>query len=123
MIKEFPFAKYHDEGIIEIFGNESGSPEITAVCPAPDVNTKDGAARQKKYDEACDGITLQGYLIVEKKMIRNEVFDDPGQKTTLQVRYRPCKTKSEIEQLHMQIVKILGIKGEFKGVWVGEVPK
>lgn len=123
MIKEFPFVKYHDGGIIEIFGNESGTPEVTAVVPAPDINTPNGVERQKRYDEATNGITLQGYLIIEKKMIRNKSFDDPGQQTTLQIRYRPCKNRSEIEQVHMQITKILGMNGDWAAIEVGGVPK
>ena len=108
-VREFSFAHYHDDGTIEIFGNEDGFPIITAVCPAPDVNTKTGGERQKLFDEAMNGITLQGYFITEQKMIKNIAFDRPGQKTTLQVKYRACRNKSEIESVHRKIIKILGI--------------
>jgi hypothetical protein len=124
MIKEFPYVKYHEDGIIEVFGNESGTPIITGVVPAPDINTKDGVERQKRYDEATNGITLQGYFIISQKLIRNEGFDKKGQKTTLKLSYRPCKNKQEIEQIYLKILKILGKEiGEYSVVEVGGVPK
>ena len=107
IIKEFPFCTYYKDGMIEIFGNESGSPSVTAVCPAPDINTKNGEERQKRHDEACNGITLQGYLITSRKLIHNKAFDKRGQKTTLQVKYRPCKNKDEIQMVHSEIIKII----------------
>jgi hypothetical protein len=124
MIKEFPYCKYHDGGIIEVFGNEYGLPIITGVIPAPDINTKDEIERQKRYDEAIDGITLQGYIIISKKLIRNEGFDKKGQKTTLKLSYRPCKNKQEIEQVYFKILNILGQDiGEYSIIENGVVPK
>ena len=107
ILKTFPFCTYYKDGTIEIFGNESGTPQITAVCPAPDINTKDGAERQKRFDEACNGITLQGYLITSKKLIHNQAFDKKGQKTTLQLIYRPCKNNDEIKMVHTEIMKLI----------------
>lgn len=107
IIKEFPFCKYYRDGTIEIYGNESESPRITAVCPAPDINTKDGEERQKRYDKACTGIILQGYLITEKKLIHNKAFDKKGQKTTLKIVYHPCKNKEEIQMIHAEILKLI----------------
>lgn len=111
VLKEFPFCKYHDDGTIEVFGNESGSPEITGLVPSPDVNTKSGEERQKRYDEACNGIILQGYFIVKTELIRNKAFDKPGQKTTLRVVYRPSKNKEELQMVHSNILKIMKLAG------------
>jgi hypothetical protein len=106
-IKTSPFVSVHDDGTIEIFGNPDGMPEITGVVPAPDVNTRSEKERQKRFDEACDQITLQGYVIKSKRLIRNKVFDDPGQKTTLKIVYRPCKNKSEIRKVYSEFQKVL----------------
>lgn len=124
MIREFSYCKYHDDGTIEVFGNDEGYPRYTGVCPAPDVNTKDGVERQKRYDEAINGITLQGYFITDQKLIKNAVFDKKGQKTTLEIKYRPCMNKSEIELVYSKILHLLGMSAEkYKSVEVGTVPE
>ena len=122
MIKECPFCKYYDSGIIEVFGNKEGYPRYTGVCPAPDVNTKP-EDRQKRYDDAINGITLQGYLITYQKFIRNTAFDKKGQKTTLKIKYRPCKNRTEINQVYSKICKILDRNvEEYIGISCGDVP-
>lgn len=104
--KMFPFVRYYDGGF-EVFGNKEGLPRITAVVPAPDVNHRSDEGRQKTHSQACEGVVLQGYLIVSKRLIRNEAFDGPGQKTTLKIIYRPCKNEMEIREVAAQINKIL----------------
>ena len=107
-MKEFPFAKYYDDGtIIEIFGNKEGLPAITGTIPAPDINTSSEEERQKRFDQVCAGITLQGYFFTRKQRIRNIAFDKPGQKTTLSIRYRPCKNEKEIKEVRALVVEIL----------------
>lgn len=106
-MKEFPFAKYYDDGSIEVFGNEEGYPRFSGVIPAPDLNTPSEEERQKIFDRACAGITTQGYFFVKKQRVRNTAFDRKDQKTTLSVRYRACKNKKEIEEVHGLIVEIL----------------
>jgi hypothetical protein len=106
-IKTSPFVTVHDDGTIEIFGNPEGMPEITGVVPAPDVNTRSEKERQKRFKGACDQITLQGYYIKSKRLIRNKVFDDPGQKTTLKIVYRPCKNETEIRGVYSEFQKVL----------------
>lgn len=105
--KEFKFCRYTEEGF-EIFGNKEGLPRITAVVPAPDVNHKTEADRQKTHTEAVNGLTLQGYYIVSKRLIRNEAFDKKGQKTTLKIIYRPCKTPEEMKEVRDSIMQIFG---------------
>lgn len=113
VIKEFKFVKYYEDGF-EVFGNKEGSPRITAVIPAPDINHATEEERQKTHTEACNGVTLQGYLITSKRLIRNTAFDKKGQKTTLKIVYRPCKNKEEIKQVAAEIRKI--------GKWGGDTP-
>ena len=120
--REFKFCKYYADGTIEVFGNESGTPRITGVMPAPDVNTKDGIERERRYTEAITGITLQGYFIESQKFIKNKAFDKKGQKTTLEIVYRPCTNKSEIEQVYKKIITLLGME-PVNGVEVGVVPE
>lgn len=91
------FITIHEDGVVEAFGNKEGSPQITAVIPAPDVNTIDEKERQRRYEHGCDGVILDGFLIISKKMIRNKSFDDPGQTTTMEIVYRPAKTKAELK--------------------------
>jgi hypothetical protein len=106
-MKEFPFAKYYDDGTIEVFGNKEGYPRLSGVLPAPDINTASEGERQKRFDDACSGITLQGYFFTKKQRIRNTAFDRVDQKTTLSVKYRACKNKKEIEEVHNLIIEIL----------------
>ena len=101
-IKLSPYMTMHDDGSVEIFGTKDGVLEITGVVPAPDVNTKSEKERLKRFEEACDQITLQGYLIKSKKRIRNKTFDDPGQQTTLKIVYRTCRNKAEIRKVHAE---------------------
>ena len=103
--KDFKFCRYTEDGF-EIFGNKEGLPKITAVVPAPDVNHKTEEDRQKTHTDACNGITLQGYFIVSKRLIRNEAFDKKGQKTTLKIIYRPCKTPKEMAEVRDSIMQI-----------------
>ncbi len=109
IVKEFKFCRYYEDGI-EVFGNKEGLPRITAVVPAPDVNHKTEEDRQKTHNEACNGLTLQGYYIVSKRLIRNEAFDKKGQKTTLKLIYRPCKTPEEVMEVRDSIMQILGYR-------------
>lgn len=104
-IKEFKFCRYYEEGF-EVFGNKEGLPKITAVVPAPDINHKTEKDREKTHTDACNGIILQGYYIVSKRLIRNETFDKKGQKTTLKLIYRPCRTPKEMMEVRDSIMKI-----------------
>ena len=106
-MREFTFAKYYDDGTIEIFGNEEGYPRFSGVIPAPDVNTQSEEERKKRFDVACASISIQGYYFTKKRRIRNIAFDKPGQKTTLSVEYRACKNKREINEVHDLVVEIL----------------
>ena len=115
-MKEFPFAKYYDDGTIEIFGNEEGLPAISGTIPAPDINTSSEEERQKRFDQVCAGISLQGYFFTKKQRIRNIAFDKPGQKTTLSIRYRPCKNEKEIKEVHALVMEILR-SGILKEEW------
>jgi len=111
-MKEYPFCKYHDNGTIEIFGNKEGYPRISGVIPAPDCNHLTEVKRQKTHNDACNQITLQGYLITSKRLIRNIAFDKPNQKTTLSIRYRPCKNENEIRRVYLMIKDILNEDAE-----------
>lgn len=107
VIKEFPFAKYYSDGSIEVFGNEEGYPRIKGVIPAPDINHSSEEEREQTHNATCNAITLQGYLITYRKRIRNMAFDSPAQKTTLSIRYRPCRNKEEIQQVYSKIRELI----------------
>jgi hypothetical protein len=106
-MKEFPFAKYYDDRTIEIFGNKEGLPVISGTIPVPDISTPSEEERQKRFDQVCAGITLQGYFFTKKQRIRNIAFDKSDQKTTLSIRYRPCKNEKEIKEVRALVVEIL----------------
>lgn len=60
-----------------------------------------------RHAAACNGLYLRGFFIVSKRRIRNDAFDNPGQKTTLKITYRPCKNKSETKEVHAEIKRII----------------
>jgi len=101
------YAEYFPDGSVEISGCKDGHPRITAVVPAPDVNTPSEEERVQRHNQACDALYLRGYYIVSRRRIRNTTFDRTGQKTTLKVIYRPCKNKREVEQVHREILRII----------------
>jgi len=105
--KEFRYAKYYEDGSVEIFGSKEGYPRIMGVVPAPDINTKSEEEREAVHTEACDNITLEGYLITAKKRIRNQAFDKKDQKTTLQIQYRPAMNEEEVNEIHRRITEII----------------
>ena len=102
--------KYVQKGVnvdIEIFGNPEGFPSIVAVVPAPDLNCRDETERQARFDEAIENLILAGQFITSMQRIRNTTFDRKDQKTTLQIKYRPCTNDDEIKAIHEKITVIL----------------
>jgi len=110
--KSFDFVKYESDGTFTILGNKKGYPRYTAVIPAPDCNHLTEESQEKTHREACENIVLQGYFITFKKRIRNTAFDHSNQKTTLKIRYRPCRTPDEMKTIAAEIKKILTLRGE-----------
>jgi hypothetical protein len=106
-VKKLDYVTYYSDGSIEVFGNEDGMPVIGAVLPAPDVNTASEEERERRHREGIDSLLLNGYFIESARRIRNRAFDGPGQKTTLEVKYRPCKTEGEIRVVKDKIARIL----------------
>jgi hypothetical protein len=86
---------------------KNGMPELTGVIPAPDLNTKSEEERLEKFDKVCEQLLLKGYFIKSKWRIRNKAFDKPGQKTTLKIVYRPCKTEDEMKIVFKKAMAIL----------------
>lgn len=105
-VYKLDYAEYRDDGTITIRGNPDGYPQITGVVPAPDISySPDG--REIWHNGAKDNLILRGYLIVSWRLINNEAFDGPEQKTTLEVTYRPCQNKKEMAQVSESIKRIL----------------
>lgn len=100
------YVEYSADGAITIFGNREGSPRFTGAIPAPDINTKTLEARLKRYKDACDDLTLQGYFIISRRLVCNTAFDKRGQKTTMKVIYRPCKNEDEAKKVKKEICEI-----------------
>lgn len=92
---------------IEIYGNKDETPTITAVVPAPSLNCKDESERQKRFDDAIENLILEGQFITSMKRIKNQAFDLDGEKTTLQIVYRPCKNEDEIKAIYDKIRAIM----------------
>jgi len=107
VVKKLDYVTYYDDGSMEISGNEDGMPVIEGVLPAPDVNTASEEEREKRHREGMDSLILNGYFIESARRVRNKAFDKPGQKTTLKVRYRPCKNEGEIRVVKEKIARIL----------------
>lgn len=107
IVKKLDYVTYYSDGSIEVFGNEDGMPIIGAVLPAPDVNTASEEEREARHREGMDSLLLNGYFIESARRIRNRTFDGPGQKTTLEVKYRPCKNEGEIRVVKDKIARIL----------------
>ena len=97
-------AVYGDDGSLEIFGNEQGLPQATAVIPCP---WADETERQKRFEDALESLVLKGYFIIETKRIRNEAFDKKNEKTTLEVKYRACKSEQEIHAVASKIKEVV----------------
>lgn len=112
VVKKLEYVTYYDDGYMEIFGNEDGMPVIEGVLPAPDVNTSSEEERERRHQEGIDGLILNGYFIESARRVRNKTFDGPGQKTTLKVRYRPCKNEGEIRVVKDKITRILRQKAK-----------
>jgi hypothetical protein len=106
MSERIGYVEYHDDRI-EIHGNADGYPRMTGVIPAPDINTPSEEEREKQFKRVCDDLYLQGYFIVSKRRVRNTTFDRQGQKTTLKIVYRPCKTENEIMQVKDEIQRVV----------------
>lgn len=109
------YAEYGADGSITLYGSRDGYPRFTAVVPSPDINARTPEDREKTHAEACDMLVLQGYYITSQKYIRNPAFDGPGQKTTLEVMYRPCKDEGEMRVVKDRILKILDRKISLRG--------
>ena len=104
------YAEYGADGSITLYGSRDGYPQFTGVVPSPDINTRTPEDREKRHADACDMLALQGYYIASQKYIRNPAFDEPGQKTTLEVMYRPCKDEGEMRVVKERILKVLDRK-------------
>jgi hypothetical protein len=111
-IMESGNAIYYENGTVEIRGHESGLPKIDGVVPAPFC---DETERQKRFQAAIDQITMSGYMILETKRIRNDAFDKKDANTTLQIKWRTCKTEDEIKAVHAKIMDIMN-KGATKEI-------
>lgn len=107
VVKKLDYVTYYDNGMIEVFGNQDGTPLIGAVLPAPDVNTTSEGERQKRHQEGLESLILHGYFILSQRRVRNKVFDRVGQQTTLSVKYRPCMNEDEIKVTYKKIQGIL----------------
>lgn len=113
-IMETGNAIYYEDGTVEIFGDKSGLPEFNTLVPAPHC---DEPERQRRYRKAIEQITLQGYMILETKRVRNDAFDKKDQKTSLKIVARACKTEDEIKAVHENIMEIIN-KGALEQVGV-----
>ena len=71
-----------------------GLPSFEALVPCP---WSTPLTREPEVTEAIESVYMRGYYLVGTKLIHNEAFDKPGEKTTTQLSCRCCKTKDEAE--------------------------
>lgn len=78
------------EAIIPI--NPDGLP--SAECVVPTIAYK-SEERLKEIEKQLDVLALQGKWVDGWKWIKNEAFDNKGEKTTAEIKFRICKNAAE----------------------------
>jgi len=63
-----------------------------------------------------DSYALRGYWVDGWKWVTNQVFDRKGEKTSVEVRFRICKTKDEALVLVESIKEIVNNLEEIQNV-------
>lgn len=105
VIKKADYVTYYKDGQFEISVHPEGLPRIEGVIPAPDVWMSSEEKRVEFFDTSVMKIYLSGWYVVSQRRIRNTAFDKKGQKTTMKVIVRPCKTKKEAEFVRDKILE------------------
>lgn len=81
-----------------------GLPSFEALVPCP---WSTPLTREPEVTEAIESVYMQGYYLVGTKLIHNEAFDKPHEKTTTQLSCRVCKTKDEAEYVLAKVKAIV----------------
>jgi len=91
-------------GHVSVGINAEGLPAFESVVPCP---MKPIDKREQEVQEAKDTIYMSGYFITAEKLIRNEAFDKPGEKTTTQISFRTCKNEEEAKYVMGKVKHIV----------------
>lgn len=94
-----------------VHGNDAGLPQYDGIIPAP---YKSEAEREAIWNEACASIIAHGFLLLSARPCRNEVCDKKGERTSLRVKYRACRTEEEMREVgeKIKLIAKLGYKIE-----------
>jgi selenocysteine lyase/cysteine desulfurase len=90
------FARYYDDGSIEVYVNPRGVPAFEYRLPLFGL---DGAERERTLAAERRAFVLRGLFVTSERMIRNPAFDKRGEASTCRFSVRVCKTKAEVEQV------------------------
>ncbi|MEP7339346.1 MAG: hypothetical protein ABI977_16535 [Acidobacteriota bacterium] len=102
------FATYTDGGVTVAIV-PSGLPVIEGIIPAPFMTE---AARASLLDGMRSGLWASGCWIEKEWRVRNDCFDEKGEKTSTKFRARPCKTEAECKFVLSKIAEILNVGQE-----------
>ena len=89
------FVRFFEDGSIDIKTIPEGLPAYEGEIPSPNINTKSEHERLAHFNKVKAGLYINGYIITSERGIKNKTFDNPGEKTTLKLKYRVCKNKKE----------------------------
>lgn len=84
-------AEIDDEGCL-VIAVVPGGPLMVTLTPTPWMTE---AERQSRFELARKGVYYNGMFIESEKRVRNPLSDKKGEKTTLEMTIRPCRTKDE----------------------------
>ena len=89
--------------------NPDGLPDFEVVAPMRFVTPE---KRLQKTHDILDSIALWGYLCYEQKDVRNAVFDNRNEKSSIIFKYRTCKDSEEAELVLERAKQAINHKGD-----------
>ena len=75
-----------------------------AIIPAPFMSEIE---RQERVKKAIDSKYLEGYFVEIKGRVRNKAFDKKGEKTTIKIVYRPCRSEDEAKFVISKVQELI----------------
>jgi hypothetical protein len=97
------FLSVEDGGTLVVAIVAEGLPEFTGEVPAPMCSEIE---RAERVENARRGIWLDGMFIESERRVRNPAFDKRGEKTTTELKWRPCKTQDEADFVAHKVLAI-----------------
>ena len=96
------------DGSVEILISADGLPSAVGIFPTIIFKQEN---RLREVLNMLDSYALRGYWVDGWKWIKNQAFDRKGEKTSVEVRFRVCKTRDEALVLVERIKEIVNNLG------------